>query len=176
MTRLLVERIGGLDATVAALSEGGRQVRRSILSAYQSQHSDRWIPGDLIARLEEVAGEPLITAELARRAGFVLVRANGAAGECVMHKLAHLAADYADLQRATTEGLADGHLCEEDLARIERGAMELHRAIGNLLSTIQARRNKPGMMVIVEGGTRRGMAGVLAAVRGIWARRPEAKL
>jgi hypothetical protein len=170
MTRLLVERLGGLDAAVAALSTGGRRVRRSIVSAYQSMNSDRWIPADLVARLEEVAGEPLITAELARRLGYMLVRIDGVAGECVLRKLANLAAENADLQRAAAESLADGYLCEEDLARIEREAIELHRAIGNLLATIQVRRAKPNMTVIVEGGTRRGMAGILAAMRSVWTR------
>jgi hypothetical protein len=171
LSRVLIERVGGLDPAEAALnSGGGRGVRRSQLANYYNPHCNQFLPIDLAARLEEVAEDPVVTAELARRSGFVLVRENGMAGDCVLRKLATLAAENADLQRAAAESLADGQLCEDDLARIEREAMEMHRAIGNLLATIRARRAQPGMTVIVEGGTRRGMAGVLAAMRAVWTR------
>jgi hypothetical protein len=138
-TRQLIERLGGLEAAVAVLrTDGGRRVRRSQISNYQNQHSQQFLPPDLIARLERAAGAQLVTAELARIHGFALVRPDPGAGQCVVRELAELAAESADVARAFAAGLAHGRLCPEDLVRIQRETLELHAQSEDVLSAVAA--------------------------------------
>jgi hypothetical protein len=138
-TRQLIERLGGLDATVAVLrTDGGRRVRRSQLSNYQNQHSQQCLPLDLIARLEHAAGAPLVTAELARIHGLALVKPDPGAGQCVVRELAALAAESADVAREFAAGLSDGRLCTKDLVRIQRETLELHAQSEDVLAALAA--------------------------------------
>lgn len=66
--RLTIQRLGGLDAAATCTRVG-----RSNLSDYGSlAHLDRHIPADVILDLELIAGEPHITAALARAQGYRL--------------------------------------------------------------------------------------------------------
>lgn len=134
--RLLVERVGGLDAAAACTRVG-----RSQFAAYQSPHHDQFMPADVIARLEEVAQEPLLTEELARRAGYALSRPQGDAAACISQALARLAKESADLHGAVALGLSDGQLCPADEAAIEREAMQVKRVVNDLLAGLWARRS-----------------------------------
>ena len=141
LSRVLIERVGGLDAAEAVLNSGGtRGVRRSQLANYYNPHCDQFLPIDLAARLEEVVGEPIVTAELARRAGRALAPREGAAGECRLQEVAEVSAEFGDLSAAMAGGLRDGELCAEDLARIEREAAHLHGQVADMLATVEAMR------------------------------------
>lgn len=169
LTRVLIERVGGVDAAAAVLNNGHtRGVKRSQVANYYNPACDQFLPIDLAARLEEVAvGEPVVTAELARRAGYVLTRPAAAPGDCVLRELADVQAEAADLSRALAEGLQDGHLCAEDLARIEREGAQLHTQLSELMATLSARRSpRPGSIMVVDDGRTsplRGMGSAIAA-------------
>jgi hypothetical protein len=138
-TRQLIERLGGLEATVAVLrTDGGRRVRRSQLSNYQNPNCQQFLPPDLIVRLERVAGAQLVTAELARLHGLALVQPDLGAGQCVVRELAELAAESADVARVFADGLADGRLCAEDLVQIQRETLELHAQSEDVLAAVAA--------------------------------------
>lgn len=140
LSRVLIERVGGLDAAEAVLNDGfTRGVRRSQLANYYNPHCNQFLPIDLAARLEEVVGEPIVTAELARRSGRVLARVTGQPGNSLALELADLAAESADLHRAVAEGLSDGQLCANDLVQIEREAMHLVAQANDTLATVQAK-------------------------------------
>jgi hypothetical protein len=141
LSRVLIERVGGLDAAQAVLNSSiGRGVRRSQLANYYNPHCNQFLPIDLAARLEDVVGEPIVTAELARRAGYVLAPVEGQAGSSLALELAELAAESADLHRAVANGLSDGHLCADDLVQIEREATHLVSQANDTLATVRAKR------------------------------------
>lgn len=143
LSRVLIERVGGLDAAEAVLnSSTGRGVRRSQLANYYNPHCNQFLPIDLAARLEDVVGEPIVTAELARRAGYALAPLTGQAGSSLALELSELAAESADLHRAVAQGLSDGQLCADDLVLIEREAVQLHAQAADTIATLRAKRER----------------------------------
>ena len=105
--RVLVSRIGGLDAAAA-----GTRVGRSNLADYGSVNQpERFVPADVIADLEAAAGEPLITAVLARAAGFELVRLGGNGGPVdVVGPLSQMAWRAGSALATAIAALADGRI------------------------------------------------------------------
>jgi NTP pyrophosphatase (non-canonical NTP hydrolase) len=134
MTRLLIERAGGLDAAAAATRVG-----RSQLANYYSPHHDQFAPVDVVARLEDIAEEPMLTEELLRRRGLVASKPQGSASASIHTGLAALAGEMCELHRAYAEGLADGQLCDKDRAAMERELQDVMRQAGNLLADLHAR-------------------------------------
>ncbi|MBC9177813.1 phage regulatory CII family protein [Pseudoroseomonas ludipueritiae] len=170
LTRVLIEQVGGIDAAVAVLNAGGtRGVRRSQVSNYYNPHCNQFLPVDLLARLEEVADEPVITTELARRAGQVMTRPAGIPSDCLLQDLAELQAEAGDVARAVADGMRDGHLCDEDLARLEREAMQLHGRACEALATLRALRS-PGSVVVMETRRLRPWQVVGAAISNVFQR------
>jgi hypothetical protein len=174
LTRVLLDRVGGLDAAAAVLNSGStRGVRRSQLANYYNPHCNQFLPIDLLARLEEVVGEPVVTAELARRAGQVLSRPAGMPSPCMMQDLARLAAESADLHRVVAESLSDGQLCDEDLVRIEREATQMHAAAGDTLATVRALQAPISIVTVATRGKLPPWQAMRAAIRdGVRRMRP----
>jgi hypothetical protein len=80
-TEKLIDRCGGLVDAAMETRAG-----KSSLANYQDSRehgpaSNMWAPIDVIADLEKAAGEPLVTKELARLAGYDLIPLPMAAGE-----------------------------------------------------------------------------------------------
>lgn len=132
--RLLIERVGGLDAAAAC-----SRVSRSVLSGYQSPHVCQFMPVDVIARLEQVAEAPLVTEELARRAGYALTRSSSTVRGSVPELLARLGGECAELHAAFAKGIADGELCEVDRAAITQEATHVLRKVSDLLAVLDMR-------------------------------------
>lgn len=66
--KLLVGLLGGVDAASAAVDRA-----KSRISEYGTPHTDRFVPVDLVLDAERLAGEPLVTAALARAQGYALL-------------------------------------------------------------------------------------------------------
>jgi hypothetical protein len=66
--KLVIADLGGLDAAATCT-----RVKRSQLGDYGSPGIESFMPADVIADLETVAGTPHVTAALARAQGFMLL-------------------------------------------------------------------------------------------------------
>jgi hypothetical protein len=134
--RALLTRCGGLDASASCVRVG-----RSQLANYTDMASDQFAPVDVVAELEAVAGEPLVTAELARRAGFLLI-------PVVADAEGHLAQDMAQLGREIGEAFAayaeamgnDGRLDAAEADRVERELADVARIATRALNTLRQAR------------------------------------
>lgn len=130
--RALVTEAGGLDAAEACVRVG-----RSRLAEYYHLHGNAFAPVDVVARLEAIVGRPLVTAELARRAGCALeaLPAGAAAGRIDV-LLARVGAEIGQVNAAYAEALADGGLCADDNARLAREVAEARNALDALLGAV----------------------------------------
>lgn len=121
--RLLVQGVGGGEAAGAAL-----RYRPSHLSEAASPHcQDRWPRVDHIAELEALAGEPFVTAQLARLSGCTLLpmpRARGEEGAA----LAAVLSSAGELGARTVAALSDGALNEAERADLVARLGALKRA------------------------------------------------
>lgn len=102
-TRRLVTALGGIDAMAACT-----RATRTLASEYQSAHSERWIPADVILDGEMIAGEPLVTAALARAAGCALVPVALRGRGDLAVKLAEIGRDVATMFATSATVLAHG--------------------------------------------------------------------
>lgn len=131
--RCLVEEAGGLDAAATCVRVG-----RSRLAEYYALGGDAFAPVDVVARLEAIVGRPLVTAELARRAGCALEAMAAAAAGRIDVMLARVGAELGQVNAAYASALADGRVCPEDRARLAREANEARAALDALLGALQA--------------------------------------
>jgi len=74
--RRLVAKVGGLDAAATVC----RLNRSALAETYDPHRPDRGMPADVVADLEAVAAEPIVTQVLARLAGHALVPIAGGPG------------------------------------------------------------------------------------------------
>ena len=111
----LIEAAGGLHAAAAATRVG-----KTSLGNYQHRFVDQFMPVDVVARLEALAPEPLITAELARRAGYVLVPVAPALGGALHIEMARLGAKVGVVFSAYAEALRDGRVTPAEAAEMAR--------------------------------------------------------
>ena len=132
---LLVEQLGGLDAAATVAGK-----KRSALQEYGSlHHPDRFPPADVVMRLEALAGEPLVTAALARAAGFGLAM-DGAAGDgCEIAALGQMVRAAGELSGEAFEAAADARVDDAEGARIMRTIDKMRRAMG-LFAALMGRR------------------------------------
>ncbi|NKE43403.1 hypothetical protein HB662_01340 [Roseomonas frigidaquae] len=126
LARTLIEAVGGLDAAAAATRVGKTQ-----LGYYQSPHHDQFMPADVVARLELLAGDPILTAELARRAGCRLVPVEPITGTQLGALLAHLGSEVGTVFAAYADAWRDGTITLEEKAGIQRNLQSLIRAATN---------------------------------------------
>lgn len=119
-TRQLVNAAGG-SVAAAAVTRGDHQS----ISRYGSAHPDndgRFIPVDVIADLESECEQPVLTRELARLSGHLLVpvphvvRSGTALGVITAKALK----ETSEVFVALAEGMGDGKICADDAANISR--------------------------------------------------------
>lgn len=72
--RRLIKHCGGYEAA----SEATRVAYQTLQKYASSEHPEIFAPADVVADLEAVADNPIVSEVLARLNGFVLVRAGGA--------------------------------------------------------------------------------------------------
>jgi hypothetical protein len=135
LLRALIDRLGGLDAAASIVRVG-----RSQLSSYGDPGAgNAFVPADVLAHLEAAAGEPLVTAELARRANCALLPLTPIGGGDLAGRFARLGAETGQAFSAYADAIADGHLSAEDSARIAREAQEVLAAAQAILALLAPR-------------------------------------
>jgi len=129
VTRQLVNSAGGASAA-AAITRGDHQS----ISRYGSAHpdnADRFMPIDVLADLESECEQPVLTKELARLSGHLLVpvpkvvRSGTALGIVTAGALK----ETSEVFVALADRLGDGKLCTDDAAHIGR---EIDEALAKL--------------------------------------------
>lgn len=132
LTRVLVERLGGLDAAAACT-----RVNRSRLAEYYAPQGDAFIPADVLADLEAVAEAPLVTAELARLAGCALLPLRSVAEEELARLLAELGQEVAQAFGAYAEALRAGRCPIQDRARLAAEVGDIVRVGQEILGALR---------------------------------------
>lgn len=132
LAHALTERVDGLEAAAAVARVG-----KSSLGFYQNYHHEQVMPVDVAATLERIAGEPLMTAELARRAGYALVPVHPIAGGQLAEVLARLGKEVGEVFGAFAQAMADGHATDDERAVIARELQDVISASHNALATLQ---------------------------------------
>lgn len=115
-THLLIDRVGGLAAAASACN---KSVSR--LSEFQSRnHPDAIMPLDTALMLEMVAGEPIMTAVLARMQGFSVARPDATNTPEIGRAVALAARSAGAATAAFMEAQADGHIDAGEAAELRR--------------------------------------------------------
>ncbi len=130
--RVLIQRLGGIDAAATCTRVG-----RSNLAEYGSlHHPDRHMPVDVVADLEMIAGEPLVTAALARAAGFTLVPlALPAGGDAVLH-LQRVARQSGTVLSSAVAALSDGTIDADEREALLAQLDDLRAAVGAAMAAL----------------------------------------
>lgn len=133
LTRVLLTRCGGLDASAACVRVG-----RSQLANYTDMASDQFAPIDVIVALEEVAGEPIVTGEMARRAKHILVPLpSEGEGQLAQDMAQEVGETFAAYGAAMAN---DGQVDAVEAARVERELADLVRVASRALHTLRRAR------------------------------------
>jgi hypothetical protein len=134
--RVLVELCGGLDASAACVRVG-----RSQLHNYCDMFSDQFAPLDVVVVLEAVAGEPLVTAELARRAGCILVPLAADGEGKVAQDMAALGKEVGETFAAYGRAMSDdGQVDASEAEQLERELADVMRVASQALSNLRKAR------------------------------------
>jgi hypothetical protein len=134
--RALVDCCGGFDAAAACT-----RVKSSQLHNYTDMRSDQFAPVDVVADLERVAGEPLVTAELARRAGWLLMPLPAEGEGRLSQSIAHLARETGEACASFVEAMGnDGRIDPAEGERIERELADVARVVGQALAALKQAR------------------------------------
>jgi hypothetical protein len=111
---LLVKRVGGLHAAAACVRVSASHLARY----YDHGEASTFPPADVFLGLELVAGEALVTAEIARISGQRLVALDAADGSHLAETVASFARGAGAVPATLCAGLADGVLTQAELGQI----------------------------------------------------------
>lgn len=147
--RRLVKAVGGVEA-----GAGMTRVSKTTLATYYDRNSvpQAWAPMDVIIDLEDAAGEPLVTRELARALGYELVPAVDEPQSAGMVDLLRIVAEDSDaggrfaglVLQVTRDGRLDPHEIDVLVQRAADRARFWDRAHDDLcraLTEAKDRRN-----------------------------------
>jgi len=132
LAHALTERVGSLEAAAAVARVG-----KSSLGFYQNYHHEQVMPVDVAATLERIAGEPLITAELARRSGYALVPVQPMANGQLAEVFARLGKEVGEVFSAFASAMADGVTTDDERAHIARELQDVISASHHALAALQ---------------------------------------
>jgi len=122
-TSALLLRIGGVEAAGTIT-----RVKKSALADYASpHHAETSVPVDVLADLERVAHAPLVTAQLARLSGHVLVPI-GEGGGSDARAIAAVFREAGELATRWAEAIEDGEITEAERQGLLTELDELQRA------------------------------------------------
>jgi hypothetical protein len=131
---LLVEKLGGVAAAGSVIHRNAGRI-----SDATSRASDVMLPADQILALEAVAGEPLVTAAMARAHGFRLIR-DGMRAEpdaLIPARLGAVAADVGALMQTISAASADGALDDRERAEAQTMLDELRASVDALAAAVR---------------------------------------
>ncbi len=120
--KCLVQNVGGLDATAACT-----RVNASLLSQYGNVYGERFAPVDVILDVETIAGDPLVTAALARAQGYLLVPVAPRGADALSVRLAEIGRDVAALFATAAGALARDQPTEAERDALARELDEVAR-------------------------------------------------
>lgn len=129
----LLDRVGGVHAAAAALHYPASHLSEAANLAQPG----RGPRADHVAELEAIAGEPLVTAQLARMAGCTLLplpHAEGNDGAA----LAAVLRNAGELGGQVAAALSDGRLSAEERAALVAGCDTLGRAVAHARAVLAA--------------------------------------
>lgn len=131
----LVEAVGGAKAAVDF-----SRAEKSQIYSYGSENTHSFMPSDVIEDLEAVARRPIVTAYLARRAGYVLVPlAMGEEDpEGLMASVAELTCELGDVAGAVRDALRDRIVTPAEREVVLEQLADLDRASATLRRKLQA--------------------------------------
>jgi len=133
--KALINRVGGLEAASAALN--GYRISH-LSEAASLQHQDRAPRVDHVAALEDIAGEPLVTAHLAQMSGHTLIPIPSMSGEAGV-ALAAVLRGAGELGGRTALALADGRITDTERAELLEGLQTLARAVAQAQAVLAQR-------------------------------------
>ncbi len=126
-TRGLVDSLGGVEAASTVLS--GYSIGR-ISEAMSLHHPDRLLRLDLVADLEAVAPQPLVSATMARLAGCVLLPLPKRAGS-ESDALAAVLRGAGVVGGRVADALGDGRITDAERGRLAEDLDALARAVAH---------------------------------------------
>lgn len=118
--RRLVGAVGGLEAAASVC----RLNKTALAAAYDPHQAERALPIDVVADLEAVAAEPIVTAILARLAGYRLVPIVPARGR-VGRSIAEVLTGSSEVGAAYVAATVDGVLDRAERQRVAAEVLEL---------------------------------------------------
>jgi hypothetical protein len=136
--RALVDRVGGCEAAATCTRPG-----RSQIASYYDMTSEAFAPVDVVADLEAVAQEPLITAELARRAGYALVPIEPHGNGELPASMAAFGREVAEVFATFAESMADGTLSRDEAEAMQRQLLDVIRVGNGALAVLRRRLDAP---------------------------------
>ena len=137
--RLTLHRLGGLDAAATCCRVGATNLQQ-----YGSQaHPDRHIPADVILDLELIAGEPLITAALARAQGYRLEPVTARQTGDVVSPAQRLGRAAAELSAQLLAALEDHSISPAERDVLLATAGQARQAADAVMASLHA-EHKPG--------------------------------
>lgn len=135
--RLMVQQLGGLDAAKSCTRVG-----TSNLAEYASvHHPARHAPIDVVLDLELIAGEPHVTAALARLQGYRLEPIAPVNSGDVVSPAQRLVRSTADLAAQLLDALADNTITTGERDALLDVAAQARAAADAVLSALQATRD-----------------------------------
>lgn len=136
--RAIVDRVGGCDAAAACSRPG-----RSQIASYYDMTSEAFAPVDVVADLEAAAMEPLITAELARRAGYALVPVDAQGSGELPSSMAAFGREVAEVFATYAEAMADGKLERCEAEHLQRQLLDVIRVANGSAALLRRRLEAP---------------------------------
>lgn len=130
--RALIQRVGGFEAAASCVRVGV-----SRLHDYTSPETDGFAPIDVVAALEEVAGEPLVTAEMARRARCILLPLEAQGEGEIPETMAKLGKEVGEGFSAFAEAMSDGRMDRPEMERMAREMADIVRVATSAVALLQ---------------------------------------
>lgn len=122
-TAQLIARVGGLEAGAACCRVG-----KTRLAEYQDRNSEHYMPADVMLALEQVAGEPVLSAALVRMQGCGVTQPEARPAAAVATGVAALSRGAGELAGTYLEAAADGVIDAREAARLRALVDQLREA------------------------------------------------
>lgn len=138
-SRSLVRELGTLDAAATVCRWG----KSALAEACDLSHGERTLPIDVVADLERVCGEPVVTRVLAGLSGHVLLPVRGASGP-EASAIAHVLAGAAGLGAKFAAAMDDARVSAAERQGLKDALLALHTACADGLAALAAASEQQG--------------------------------
>lgn len=136
-SRALVTLVGGVDAAALVCRYGPS----ALSDGYNLHRPDKTLPLDVVADLERVAGQPLVTAVLARLSGHALVPV--APGQCrEAQAIAEIGRGSAEVFAAWAAAMGDDTLSDAERKAVADRVLALNAACMQAAAALLAKKGE----------------------------------